>query len=190
MQKLQHFYRSINRRTVSFDLPEIKDIVVEDGYVVVRERFMPGKTLQSVLATLAPNQLPKVMAHYLATVEQMAHITGGIDTTRCLQLSDSAWQAGLTDWHEFWHARLEHVLESSGVQSFLVRDVPQWDSLLYYLRTQLRTPYTGVYALVHGDFYPGNVLVDENMHVCGVLDFSEQTMWGDPLRCCNELGVV
>jgi aminoglycoside phosphotransferase (APT) family kinase protein len=181
LQRLQRFYAAIDRRSVPFALPEIIHIVAEGAYVVVRERFMLGKTLQSVLATLAPNQLPEVMAHYLATVEQMAHITGGIDTTRCLQLSDSAWQAGLTDWHVFWRARLEHVLESSGVQSFLVRDVPQWDSLLYYLRTQLQKPYTGEYALVHGDFYPGNVLVDENMHVCGVLDFSEQTMWGDPL---------
>lgn len=181
LHRLQRFYAAIDRHDVSFALPEITHIVLEDTYVVVRERFMPGKTLQSVLATLPQEQLPEVMTHYLATVEQVAHITGGSDMTRCLQLSDPAWQAGLTDWHAFWRARLHNALTHSGVQPFFIRDVPQWDALIHYLQAQLHVPYTGAYGLVHGDFYPGNVLVDENIRICGVFDFSEQTMWGDPL---------
>lgn len=181
LQRLQRLYAAIDRRNLSFALPEITHIAAEDAYVVVRERFLAGRTLQSVLPTLSPPQLSEVMAHYFATVMQLAYITGGIDTTRCLQLSNPTWQAGLTDWHAFWRARLHDALTQSGAQPFLARDVPQWDALVYHLQAQIQAPYTGAYGLVHGDFYPGNVLVDADMRICAVLDFSAQTMWGDPL---------
>lgn len=181
LHRLQRWYAAIDRRSVSFALPEIMHIVAEDAYVVVRERLLPGKTLQSVLPTLPVEQLSEVMAHYYATVMQVARITGGSATTGCLQLSDPAWQAELTDWHAFWRARLHDALTQSGAQPFLARDVPQWDALVRYLQAQLQVPYTGAYGLVHGDFYPGNVLVDADMRICAVLDFSAQTLWGDPL---------
>jgi len=57
LHRLQRFYAASDRRSVSFALPEIMHIVAEDAYVVVRERLLPGKTLQSVLPTLPVEQL-------------------------------------------------------------------------------------------------------------------------------------
>src|SRR5207237_222382 len=36
-------------------------------------------------------------------------------------------------------------------------------------------------ALVHGDYFPGNVLIDDRMAVSAVVDFSTFTLVGDPL---------
>lgn len=38
-----------------------------------------------------------------------------------------------------------------------------------------------VKALVHGDYFPGNVLLDESLAVTAVIDFSVFTLVGDPL---------
>ncbi len=36
-------------------------------------------------------------------------------------------------------------------------------------------------ALVHGDYFPGNVLIDDDLRVSGLVDFSFWTVVGDPL---------
>jgi fructosamine-3-kinase len=50
------------------------------------------------------------------------------------------------------------------------------------LYTILAQPYTGNYHLVHGDFFPGNILIDKMLcHVTALLDFGMLTMYGDSL---------
>ncbi len=180
MQRLEHFYGAIDRRGLPFDLPQILEIRDEFGYVVVRERRLYGANLQGLLPTLTPTQLATVMERYCDTTMAMAHITIAGTPSCGLQLSNPTWQHGISDWHAWWWARVQAVLAHSGVASFLQRDVPYLAPLLAYLQAYLAQPYQGTYALVHGDLYPGNVLVDDELHIRAVLDMSEQTMWGDP----------
>lgn len=43
-----------------------------------------------------------------------------------------------------------------------------------------KVPEPGAKFLVHGDYFPGNVLLDESLAVSGLVDFSEWTVIGDP----------
>jgi thiamine kinase-like enzyme len=74
---------------------------------------------------------------------------------------------------------LQHRLTSCEV--YLRRDVTDWEGKLERLRTLLSQPYRGEYALVHGDFFPANLLVDEHHRITALLDFGWMTHYGDPL---------
>lgn len=180
MQRLEHFYRAIDRRGLPFALPEILEVSADLGYVVVRERRLHGTNLQTLLPTLTPAQLATVMHRYCDTAMAVAHIVR-VDESSCgLLLRNPTWQHGINDWHTWWWARVQAVLAHSGVLPFLQRDVPHLAPLLAYLQAYLAQPYQGTYALVHGDLYPGNLLVDDQLQIQTVLDFGQQSMWGDP----------
>lgn len=55
-----------------------------------------------------------------------------------------------------------------------------WEAKLTHLRALLAQPYTGEYDLVHGDFFPSNLLVDDQNHISALLDFGWMTLHGDP----------
>lgn len=180
MQRLERFYRAINRHKYPFEMPEILEVSADLGYVVVRERRVHGTNLQTILPTLTPAQLTTVMQRYCDTTMAVAQITLTDKPSCGLQMSNPTWQYGISDWHAWWWARVQQVLTQSGVYPFLQRDVPQLARLLVYLQAYLSQPYQGDYVLVHGDLYPGNLLVDDALHIRAVLDFSQHTMWGDP----------
>lgn len=177
---LQRFYMQLNRTAVPFAIPEIVQIDTLASHIVVCERRLSGTPLQTMLPSLSIQQLGAVMEHYLDTVMHVPMLAGTLDDTRVLQIENPPWQSGITDWHAFWLRRLQRTLDSDAY-TFLRRDVPQFAQIIAYLQDYLHQPYTGQYGLVHGDFYPGNVLVDDQLHISAVFDFSNQTMWGDPV---------
>jgi len=59
--------------------------------------------------------------------------------------------------------------------------VPQLDRLLTEFRTRLLPMLTiQTKSLVHGDYFPGNVFIDDTLQVYAVGDFGYSTVVGDP----------
>jgi fructosamine-3-kinase len=83
------------------------------------------------------------------------------------------------DWHRFLARFLAYKLTQ--VRPYLERDVQDFPEKMAQLSAILVTPYTGEYRLVHGDFFPGNLLVDAERQVMALLDFGLLTMYGDAL---------
>jgi aminoglycoside phosphotransferase (APT) family kinase protein len=82
-------------------------------------------------------------------------------------------------WPQFIWDRVEQTLSTS--RGDLAQDVPQLDRLLsaFHARVvQLLSIDTK--ALVHGDYFPGNVFIDHTLTVYGVGDFGYSTLVGDP----------
>ena len=59
-------------------------------------------------------------------------------------------------------------------------DVPELDDVLATFHTGTRVSDVVQPRLVHGDYFPGNVMVDARGAVTGILDFSPMTVAGDP----------
>ena len=82
-----------------------------------------------------------------------------------------------SDWHQFLTRYLTQKLEQ--VTNYLSKDVTNLALKVQRLYTILTQPYSGNYHLIHGDFFPGNILVDKMQCVTALLDFGLLTMYGD-----------
>lgn len=56
-----------------------------------------------------------------------------------------------------------------------------YDAKVNQLVENLSMGYEGEYSLIHGDFYPGNLMVNKSRMVTGLIDLGLMTMYGDNL---------
>jgi aminoglycoside phosphotransferase len=177
---LQQFYASLYGYDLGYALPYILSVAQEGGFCVTIERHLPGVPMASIMAGLAPLEMERLMQTYLSAVLALQSIAMP-EEARKYKLFD---EHGLSlrshgDWHSFlvrWLAQKTEVLTP-----YFQRDVSDYSTKLTQLLRLLSQPYTGSYCLVHGDFFPGNLLVNSQHEVSGLLDFGLFTLWGDPL---------
>jgi aminoglycoside phosphotransferase (APT) family kinase protein len=83
-----------------------------------------------------------------------------------------------SSWGAYLLARMHRCLDEA---PWLSGDVAALDAIVDALtrRIDALPPIEGV--LVHGDYFPGNVLIAEDLTVSGVIDFGPLTVIGDPM---------
>ncbi len=177
---LKHFYDSLDRSQVPFALPRILTITPEESVVVTTEQRLPGTRLSALLPGLSVGALEAWMQRSLTAALALNRFQSPANLDR-YKLFDPAGLSRRTDgdWHQFLARLLTHKLQQ--VAPFLERDVPHFGRKLDQLRAILAQPYAGDYHLIHGDYFPGNLLVNAVHQINAVLDFGLLTMWGDPL---------
>lgn len=177
---LQDFYDSLDRQLVPYALPRIHEVIQEDGFIAIVEQRLTGIALSEVLPMLTPSQLDTSMHRYLTAALELAriHVPSTWDRYKLFdpgRISDRS----KGDWHQFLSRYLTDKLMQ--INPYLSRDVPQFAQKMQRLRTVLDPPYGGTHRLVHGDFCPGNLLIDDTFQITALLDFGLLTMYGDPL---------
>jgi hypothetical protein len=81
-------------------------------------------------------------------------------------------------WTSFLQASLDRAAaRNAATIAGEVGDVDRLKSRALELMTAV--PEKPLRTLIHGDFFPGNVLLDDSLNVSGLVDFSEYTMVGD-----------
>ncbi len=177
---LKHFYNSLDTAAVAFSLPQIESIAIEDGVIVSIEKRLYGTRLADRLPSLNAAQLEAVMRNYISAVHTISHITmqTGFDRYKLFDEEGISHKAH-GDWHTFLVRFLAGKLTQ--LQPYLERDVTRFATKLAHINQILAQPYAGENRLIHGDFFPGNLLVDEKLQATALLDFGMMTMLGDPL---------
>ena len=178
---LKDFYKSLARDRLPYQLPHIYAVTQESGHhVVTIEQKLRGRPLSSVLSALSNDELDGAMQEYLSVVLALANIDAPTDHVR-LKLFDPYQLSNLShgDWHHFLRNHLNHKLLQ--VAPYLERDVTGFSGKLTQLHTILASPYEGNYKLIHGDFCPENVLIDDQNRAIALIDFGLLTMYGDHL---------
>lgn len=172
----QAFYAEVAQQGLPFAVPEVYSIGAWVGHVYATERRIPGQDFGQVLQTLSGEARTKALANYLDAA-------AAIGTVR---FPDKSYGELILDpplqrehWQAYLAARMEAMLARS--RTDLVEDVPDFDAVLASIYARL--PVIGENAekcLVHGDYCPSNVIIDDALQITGVVDFSYATVVGDP----------
>ena len=175
---LQNFYASLSQSELSYSLPHIETVAREGDICSTIERRLPGSPMSTILPKLTTEQMDTLMQAYLTAALELTKVQIPFEFDR-YKLFDPEDLSRTTrgDWHRFLSGYLDQKFGQLSV--YLERDVTDFTEKVQQLQFILSKPYTGGYHLIHGDFFPGNILVDEGHRVTALLDFGLFTMYGD-----------
>jgi Ser/Thr protein kinase RdoA (MazF antagonist) len=180
LQELQTFYTSLDRSHLSYALPSIQYVAGEGSYHVTIEPRLAGQPLATLLDVTPPHQFDTLFIRYVDAVLELATIAMP-PTTATYKLFDptrlSVRAAG--DWHVFLRRWLDQQLHA--LAPHFEQDVVNFHAKRAQITALLTQPYRGAYHLIHGDIFPGNLLVAPDGQPQALLDFGLFTMYGDPL---------
>lgn len=179
LEILREFYAGLETSRLSYQLPQIRKVWIEEDTVLSLEQRLHGTPLQSKLAGLSEDELEAVFERYVDAILELQKISPPAFERYKLFDDEGLSACSSGDFNAFLLRFLEHRL--GACQRFLERDVEDFEGKLERLRAMLGQPYRGEIALVHGDFFPANLLADEHNCITALLDFGWMTMWGDPL---------
>ncbi|WNB90966.1 aminoglycoside phosphotransferase family protein [Bacillus sp. NEB1478] len=176
---LKSFYQSIERNGLSYELPNIYEINEEKGSLITFEKRIKGTPLQSQLPQMNSAKLEEIMSIYLNANIEMKSITLKKDLEGyCLFDHFGIPQSKINNWFDLLKEMV--VKKQIGLESHFNKDVVNYEGKLKSILQILSAGYKGEYSIIHGDFYPGNLLMDKD-RVSGLIDFGIMTMYGDYL---------
>lgn len=177
IERRQNFYQNLAARQPDFELPHIlASGKIEGRHYVVEHRFR-GRDLGQALMTLDGAARQKALTSYLELAGKIGTIHLAGEAFGELLVPEKPLRR--TDWRAYLWARLQQALRES--RADVLEDFPPLDAALERLAVEfgyfdaVREP-----CLVHGDYFPANVFVDDDQNVYAVSDFGYTTVAGDP----------
>lgn len=174
IEQLNYFYSRLQANNLPFALPQITRFGMIGSYVFSIEPRLPGRELTAVFPTFSQPQRRSAIQHYIEAAAQIRQITPPSHTFGEL-LVDTPIQA--ETWVDFLLQKVSATL--SQTQTTLANDVPNLAQKVAAWQASCQRLGLVEPQLVHGDYFPGNVLVNEVGEVTAVLDFSPMTVVGD-----------
>lgn len=177
---LQSWYARLDTRYVPFRTPAIHEIAAENGLLYTIENRLSGHGFDTVLPILVKTQLHKALETYFDALDALGHIqiTGPVTQYKLFD-EDNISAVAQGDWYSFLHRYVKRRLAQ--LATHFQKDVAGFSGKAARLLASLSQPFHGPLSLIHGDYCPGNIVVDERGVVTGVLDFGLFTMVGDPM---------
>ncbi|HMN87974.1 MAG TPA: aminoglycoside phosphotransferase family protein [Bauldia sp.] len=173
LRQLAGFLAMIDGR-VACPTPRIERVDPEGRFVI--EGRLAGRALLRVLPGLAGVRRERAFAAYARSAEAVATVTF---PERAFGQILAAAPLTAPTWRGYLRAALDRfAARNAAVIAASAGDV---EGLVARARTLLdAVPEPRARFLVHGDYFPGNVLVDDSLSVTGLVDFSDWTVVGDP----------
>ncbi|HET7716712.1 MAG TPA: phosphotransferase [Bauldia sp.] len=174
LKRKQAFLAEIDGR-LPFATPRIEAIGPGGAWTI--ERRLPGTSLRVLLRVLGGSERQAALLSYAESVDAIGTITFP-DRPFGQILDEDPVTAGT--WRGYLRLGLDRFIALNGTAITTVRgDLEALKaSALNRLQDVAERPPK---ALVHGDYFPGNVLIGDDLRVSGLVDFSLWTLVGDPL---------
>jgi hypothetical protein len=181
LERLRNFYDRLDQYRFPFAVPAIDEIGrVGETYFTI-ERRLPGEMLSRVLPRLAAPPRRNLLRRYLHAATCFQQVTLP-DRPFGQILADEPIQA--PTWRAFLERMIDQGLRRGAV--YLKEDLGGAERVLgierYFERELSLVDEVHTKSLVHGDYWPDNVLVDardDGWDVSAVLDFDGMTLVGD-----------
>jgi|SRR3989304_5933686 len=173
LQGLMQFQKQLNDLSLPFAVPQITEL--GEGYSI--EKRLQGQTLDKVFPSLNKDEQKTALTNYFQVMKKINNIE--FPDSKFGQVLSNVDAVQTESWPEFLTRKMDQEVEKSG--EYLRNDVTDFDNKLARLKQLIvNETDTSEKYLVHADYYLNNVLVDDNMDVTAVLDFSIHTLVGDP----------
>ena len=176
VDRLREFYESLGRHDLPFEIPVVLVIATHDDLLYAIEQRIHGERMSNFLKTAAGDARQQSLVSYVETAALIQSIP--LEASEFGELLSSRPVLRPT-WPDYLLTMGRSA--ASRAAADLKADVPGFAELLSSwekslgLVADVTTP-----SLVHGDYFPGNVMVDEHGQVIAVIDFSPMTVAGDP----------
>ncbi|MFZ5365948.1 MAG: phosphotransferase family protein [Patescibacteria group bacterium] len=161
-RRLQHEFDLFKSLKDKIPVPEICNTGEFDGNTYQIQKLIPGILLSRIwreLTSKVKELLVKEIVTYLKILHQITFDNYG------LQYSGEKY----TRWVEFWEDKIRLLkVELSSIQTYLPEDI--LNLVFKHFETNKHLLGDGKPVFIHGDFWPGNILVHKNK-VSGFLDF-------------------
>lgn len=155
-----------------FKVPQVRDVAMADGQLVVIEDRIEGRTMAQMLSNLSGPKRHVALDAYLAAAETMAKLTTPGQAYGDLLIEQPLRRAR---WADYLIARLERAVADEA----LAADVPGLAGIAARLAARLDALPDPEPCVVHGDIWPPNVMMNDALKVTGLIDFSFTTRIGD-----------
>jgi aminoglycoside phosphotransferase (APT) family kinase protein len=176
VDQLREFYDKLGSRDLPFEIPVVIEIATHGGLLYSIEKRIQGSRMSDFLKTATGEARTRSLVSYVETANRVQELPFEGNEFGELLLPASMRQPA---WTEYLLARARDSI--SRADADLARDVPDlndvvagWERELS-LVSEVRTA-----RLVHGDYFPGNVMVNDRGQVVAVIDFSPMSLAGDP----------
>ena len=178
VSELVCLYERLQGHSFSFQCPRIHEVRVHEGIVYTIEARLPGRPMGEFCREVDGERRRRVLRNYLGALRELASVEmsdrdfGGLTAS-------AVWPTAGT-WREFLRRALETPWRQVGPG--LTEECPDLRRTVSRLEALIEEDQMNWdrKSLVHGDAYPGNVLVDDDGEVATILDFGRYSLVGDP----------
>ncbi len=177
LPQLQRFTEQLQGYAFPFAVPLIYEYgTFRDVHFHV-ERRLPGQDFAEVFPRLTAPERRSAIESFLDGLPplhavHLPHLPFGEPLNEAEEITSDTWP-------NYLRARIEATLTQSYAD--LQEDLVELDRILERFYRELSDlPLRPRKCLVHGDYFPGNVLCDERGTLTAVVDFSPLTLIGDP----------
>jgi len=178
VRRLAELYADLDRTAVPYALPEVLEVHGDGEVSWSIERRLPGRVLDRVIGGLHGSDRAVALSAYV----------DGAAGFRALGLP-SGWPGGCGElftseplhadgWGDLLAASLGRQLDRA--RSLLAGQVPRLDEVRVSVLGEACLEEPTHRSLVHGDWFPGNVLLGDDLQVSAALDLGWLTVVGDP----------
>jgi aminoglycoside phosphotransferase (APT) family kinase protein len=179
LERMQSFYADVAAAGLPFATPEILDVRRVSGSAVTYERKLMGEPLQARLRR-DDEEVSPAAARCVADILRALAAVPATSSMRQLAVLDEdkpLW-SGAPDFRTALSGLLERRAARFG--QVIRAHLPDFDVRLSALRESLATISPRPDAVLHGDLFGENILVDADLRPLAVLDFGFLTTAGDP----------
>ena len=176
VDRLREFYANLGSRDLPFEIPVVIELATHGDLLYAIEKRIQGSRMSDFLKKAAGEARTRSLVSYVEMSNRVQELPSEGNEFGELILPDSMRRP---TWTEYLLARARDSFSRADAE--FARDVPDLNDIVagwerdLALVSDVRAP-----RLVHGDYFPGNVMVNERGQVIAVIDFSPMSLAGDP----------
>jgi len=167
--------REIRAAGLPWPVPELLDHGTVDSVHYAIETRLEGRSLDHVLGEVGGKRRERALANYADAALRIREAR-----VERPWFGELYYDPGVRDasWPSYLAARARLHVEKAG--DAFAAEVPGLGRILERFGEDVCAVDGVGPALVHGDYFPGNVLVSEDLEITAVIDFGWSTLVGDP----------